>query len=221
MTISVTIQGRTVKRDIPTRWAEVTFKQFLELDSCGEDYAKVLSLFTGIDDATIRKASITKLDSVLEMLGFLRTKIPTDLPESICGYKLPKDLGFETVGQYSDLKQDLNDSKDLTPTQRIEKYTLYCAIYACKAKYGEYDWQKAEEMRDEFLNAPVTEVLAVGNFTLLKLIALRNHTPVNYLQQRIPRMKLKRAFLAFRLRMAFIVHSCISKLKPHTERTSF
>jgi hypothetical protein len=210
-----------INKFFPTRWDEVPFHQFLDIDDCGDDYVKLFALFTGLEEEVVRKASIEKLDDVIEMLGFLKTKVPTPLPKTICGYTIPKDLGFETVGQFSDLREDLKNSNNLTPRQTIEKYTLYCAIYACKEKFGEYDWKKAESMRDEFMNAPVTEVLAVGNFTLLKLIALKNNTRPNFQPRHTLRTKLKRAFLAFRLRTAFMALSFISKLRQPTERTNF
>jgi hypothetical protein len=221
MEITIKLKDKVYKRNIPTRWEEVTFRQFLLLEDCGEDFIKLFSMFTGVDEDTIRKATIAKLDSIIEMLGFLRTKMPANIPKTILGYSVPKDLGFETIGQFSDLNNDLKESKELTNRQRLERYTLYCAMYACKEKYGEYDWKKAEEMKDEFLEAPAVEVLAIGNFTLLKLIALRSNTKSSYRKRHIRKKRLKLAFLAWQMHLGFLVRSCISKLKPNTERTSF
>ena len=83
---------------------------------------------------------------------------------------------MDTVEQYEDLKQSLRESKDFEPKQQLEQYALYCAIYACRQEFGDYDIKKAESMVKYFYNAPAMEVLAVGNFTLLKLIGLKRRT---------------------------------------------
>jgi hypothetical protein len=170
MTIQLELNGVKIKRQIPTIWAEISFKQFLGLEPLGQDYVKVLAFFLEMDEETLRKAKIYGLDGILIALKFLNTKCELTIPIKILSYDLPKDLGLETIGQYADLREDLITTKEFTPQQRLERYTLYCAIYACKP----YDWQKAESMRDEFLNAPALEVLAIGHFTLMKLIGLNS-----------------------------------------------
>lgn len=177
MKITLELNRVKVDREIPTSWSQVPFKQFLKLSDCGQDYVKILSLFLGLDHETVRKAKISGLDTVILSLNFLATQPPLEIPKTILGYDIPKDLGFETVGQFMDLKKYVETSRGLTPAEQLERYTLYCAMYATKP----YDWQKAEAMAEQFLDAPASEVLAVGHFTLMKLIGLtapmQKHSP--------------------------------------------
>jgi hypothetical protein len=164
MKVELELNGVKTNRDIPLSWNEVTFKQFLELEPMGKDLVKLLAFFMGIEEDVLRRAKITGLDTVLKSLAFLQEKMELSIPKQILGHVIPKDLGFETIGQYADIRDSLK--AEMTPIQRLEKYPLYCAIYACRP----YDWQKAEAMAPEFFNAPAPEVLAIGHFTLLKLI---------------------------------------------------
>lgn len=194
MKIQITLNKLKYDKDIPTSWDQVNYGQFLELTDCVDDYVKIFTVFTGISAETIKKAKITGLDSVIAVLGFLRKEPVQIMPKTILGYPLPADLGFETLDQYTDLKDDLDKSGELKGKDALVKYPLYCAIYACKAKYGEYDWKLAESMADEFLKAPAPEVLAIGNFTLAKLIGLNlNIDPAS--RRKITRMKRYRLVL--------------------------
>lgn len=170
--ITIVLNGVKVHREIPTSWDQVTYGQFLQLSECLDSPVKILTVFTGIQEDILSKAMITGLDSIIAVLGFLRTEAPQILPRTILGYQLPADVGLETLDQYTDLKDDLDKSGDLKGIEALQKYTLYCAIYACRPKHGRYDWDLAEAMAPEFLNAPAPEVLAIGNFTLAKLIGL-------------------------------------------------
>ena len=163
MKITIELNGIKVEKDIPITWKEVTFKQFLGLVECGDDTGKIISLFTGIDEETLKKAKIYNLSSIISLLGFLKTEMDLTLPEKVLGYSIPKNLEFESIGQFQDLKLEaMTMEKDL---KAFEKYPLFVAIYAVNP----YDFKKAEELAKEFENAPSEEVMAVGNFTLLKL----------------------------------------------------
>jgi hypothetical protein len=188
MKITISLNGVKVHREIPISWDTVTYSQFLQLTDCVNDPVKILTVFTGIEEAVIKKATILGLDSIIAVLGFLRTEPPQLLPKTILGYQLPPDVGLETLDQYTDLKDDLDKAGELKGKDALEKYPLYCAIYACKAKHGRYDWTLAEQMAPEFLNAPAPEVLAIGNFTLAKLIGLNlNIDPAS--RKKITRLK--------------------------------
>jgi hypothetical protein len=182
MKIQIELQGVKVEKEIPTKWKEVTFGQFLKLAEAGDDIVKIISLFTEIDEETLRKAKIYNLESLIELLGFLRTEMNLEIPETCIGYKIPKNLEFETIGQYQDLKAEAMTIKDV---QSFDKYALFCAIYATSP----YDYKKAEEISKDFLNAPSVEVLAIGNFTLAKLAELTTGIKVKSLLPSIPKKK--------------------------------
>lgn len=240
MRIEITINGKTEYREIPTKWEQVTFKTFLALTESGDNSVKIVSALTGIDPEVIRKARIKNLDEILLILSFLKSDPPVIIPKSVLGYEVPKDLGFETIGQYEDLREYLKNTKELSKKELLEKYTLLCAVYACKHMnlmrceelfiklnkpekpivVGQYDWRKAEEMANEFLEAPAPEVLSIGNFTYLKLIGLSKPVAPNSRSRNTLMKKFKLVLTAYRLRLAFMVRSFTWKKKPAISETS-
>lgn len=224
MKVTITINKQTIHRDIPLNWDQVTFGQFLKLEECGNDPIKTMALFWNLDYDKLKKAHIKNLDGVISILGFLVK--PMTLPDyrsikEINGYKLPPALEFEEAGMFLDLQAYQQEFKDLTPKQKLEKYTLYCAIYACKQWFGKYDNKKAEELAPVFLNAPCTEVMAVGNFTLLRLAGLNLNINLSSLKagSRIKRFRLALKGLA--IRMGSRIHSIILLKKLWLKRTNY
>lgn len=178
MKFTITLNGVKIEKEIPTSWDGVKFWQFIKLAKENEtSELKALSLFTGIDEQTLRKARITGLESVIAALSFIRSQITYNVPKQILGYDIPKDLGFETFGQYVDLKDELDKGKK--GIELLDQFPLFIAIYTMK----DYDFKKAEELAPEFLNAPCTEVMAVGNFILMKLIVSRMTTGIKSLKE--------------------------------------
>jgi len=174
--------GKKIKTvQIPTRWEEVTFRQLLAINECNDDWLKIFGVFLEEPSEAIgnARAETGTLDELLICLSFLTTtEIPKGVPTSILGYDLPKDLGFETIGQYQYIREDVASTATLNANDQIRRYALYCAVYAQpQTNDGEFDFEKAEEMAEQFMNAPAMEVLAVGSFTLLKLIGLSR--PIN------------------------------------------
>lgn len=224
MKVTITIDKQTLHRDIPLSWDQVTFRDFLKLDEFGTDPVKLMALFWHLDYEKLKKAYIKNLDDVVAKLGFL--KQPFNLPDYrsikvLHGYKLPDKLEFEEAGQLLDLQTYQVEFKDLTPMQKLEKYTLYCAIYACKQWYGKYDNKKAEELAPVFLNAPCTEVMAVGNFTLLRLTGLNLSIDLGSLKagSRIKRFRL--ALKGWVIRMGSAYHWTILLKKLGLKRMNY
>lgn len=182
MKIEIKLNNVTIEKEIPTKWAEVSFEKFLKLTSCGDDTVKIISLFTDIDEETLKKAKIANLESLISLLGFLKTEMNLTIPETCHGYKIPKNLEFETIGQYQDLKAE---AMVLSQTNSFEQYALFCAIYATNP----YDYKKAEELKSVFMQAPCTEVMAIGNFTLAKLAELMTGIKAKSLLPSIPTKK--------------------------------
>lgn len=226
MQITITLNGVAVKKEIPQSWEQVKFREFLQIsDAPKEKTARsshILSALTGIDVETIKKAKITNLDDVLLALSFFDYDADLKVPNTCLGYKIPKDLGFETVAQYEDLKLHIKESEERkdTPIQTMANYPLYCALYTCAEKYGEYDWKKAEEMAPAFMDAPAMEVLAIGYFTFVKLIGLKNgiksnaHKPVTRLK------KLRLVLKAWVMSLVLPVRLHIWKRRHLTKKAS-
>lgn len=172
---TISLNGVKVSHELPTTWAEVKFKHFLAVARSPKDTTAILSVLTGIEYETLKKAKIANVDDIILAISFFNQDAELKVPEKILSYTVPKDLGFECTAQYEDLQLHLKECKDknVSEVDMLAFYPLYCAIYACSQKHEAYNWQKAEEMAEEFMNAPATEVLAIGNFTLLKLIGLK------------------------------------------------
>lgn len=167
MKITILINGKKHERELPTSWAQVNFETFLKFQPVQGDFMKMFAALVDLDPEDLRKAHVHNLETVLPLLEYINRDVTLVIPKNILGYAIPKDLGFETIGQYVDLKSAIERSIKEKNALEIG-YPLYCAIYACKAKHGEYDWQKAEEMQSEFLKAPALEVLAIGNFIITR-----------------------------------------------------
>jgi hypothetical protein len=228
MKAHITLNKKEFIRDIPTYWEDplLTFGDFLKLEACGTDIVKVIALLTRLDYEQLKVAKITNLEEVIAKLGFLNkphpllhadfSKMSADqlkhfhqvvkdhLPREVYGYPVPKNLEMEQVQMYTDLNTFVSESKNLTPLEQLERYTLYVAAYATVKFKGEHDWQHAEQLAPVFLNAPCVEVMAVGNFTLMKLIGLNLHINLNSLKAG---SRIKRFRLAFKGWVLLTVHS--------------
>lgn len=231
MKVTIILGKSTIHRDIPISWEQVTFGQFLELGKCGNNKIKQIAFFTGTDYELLRKARIVDIDTVLNVLNFLTVRhellhiddehpltleiITRHLPKKILKYALPKDLKSEEVQLYLDLQNYVFETGKLPKEEQLARYTIYCAIYACSAPnaYGKYDWEYAEKMKDEFLHAPCVEVLAVGNFTLLKLIALNLSTGQTSPKASYLIKKFRLVLAGWRIRMVLFLRSFNLKKK--------
>lgn len=199
--------GQKVKEVlIPTRWEEVTFRQLLAINEANDDWLKIFGLFLDEPAEAIGNARVENgaLDELLVCLSFLTsTEIPKAMPTKILGYDLPKDLGFETIGQYQYIREDVADSANMTPIEQMRRYALYCAVYAQpQTNDGQFDFEKAEAMAEKFMDAPAMEVLAVGSFTVVKLIGLSK--PISDVSRR-PLTLMRRLRLAFQSWLIFTV----------------
>lgn len=210
MLFKIELNGIKLERDIPTDWDQVTFKTFRQLTDRKE--LSVLSVFTGIDPETLKKAKITNIDKLIKALSFVKTN-PSffKLPKKILDFEIRPDLGFEPFGRYTDLKEIVETNVD-KPDELLKQYPLMAAIYC---QQGEYDFKQAEQSAELFYNAPCTEVLALGNFLLMRLGALRNSTAKTSLLARIVPKRWRLGFLLLRSRLAFTVRYYILKKRLH------
>lgn len=206
MIFEITLNGVKILKDIPGKWEEVTFKQYIELTDKKELTA--LSIFTGIDAETLKKAQITNLNKLVTVLSFIKAEVPLfNYPKRILTFDLPQDLNFETFGQYSDLKDQLD--KGLTGIELIKQYPLFCSIYTTKP----YDYKQAEANAELFMNAPCTDVLAVGFFLLMKLVGLNSTIETTSLNRLTPLKRWRLVFKGWLSRLAFRVRFFILKRK--------
>ena len=216
MKITAELNGVKLEKNIPTGWDQVTFEQFLKLATAQNDIQKI-SIFTGLDEQTLRIAKIKNLNAIISCLAFLSTTPAVDkIPETILGYKMPKNLELEEIGRYEDLKLELAKIKE-GDVESVKVYATMCAIYAVDP----YDYQKAEILSHYFLTAPCEEVMAVGNFTLMKLIGLNNPSLLAPLKRPSLMKRLRLGIRAWLSRLAFTARYYSWKRKLHLTEKSF
>jgi hypothetical protein len=213
MKITIKVDELRYDREIPTRWAEVTWDQFLKMSDCTTE-TETFAAILGLDMDTMNRAKIKNAGQVLSILAFLKNTKPelTHVPARILGYTIPKDLETETIQIYEHIKAEMRDVEDKKdPKAAIRKYPLYIAMFVCEQSYGGYSYDKSVILSEVFMKAPALEVLAVGNFTILKLIGLNRGT--NLFARKAPsRLRnLKLAFKALIKNMAFTIRYAILK----------
>lgn len=196
-----------VTKQIPSRWEEVTFKQMLDMHELRTDQAAMLAYLLGVDADYFKRAKLFNMDEVLSVISFLGSQIPDYLltiPKTCRGYKIPPRLELETMGQLQDLRLIIQEGKgDYLAT--IKQYPLIVATYACVEAFGRpYDHKDADMLADYFYQAPCTEVMAIGNFTLAKLAILKSASQKASLRSRSPLSRLRRGWTSLRSRVVFM-----------------
>ena len=206
MKFEIILNGVKVIKEIPVKWEDVSFEDFLKLDGATE--LKAASVFTGISEDDLRKAEIRNLHLLINSLKFLKHAVPLfKLPKKLGGFDVPTDISFSSFGQYVDLKEELD--KEKTEIELLKKYPFMCAIYCTQP----YDFKEAELKVSSIMKLPCTEVLAVGNFLLAKLIVSNSTTGGSLLLPDTPLKKLKLALRLLRSRLAFTVRFFFWKRK--------
>ncbi len=216
----ITLNGVKVTKNIPTSWREVTFRQYIELLKADSKFPTLLSVFTGIDKETIERASIKNRDQLLSMLSFRTKEIPQELPTTCLGYPIVKNLESESIAQAADVEDIYTKFDKDNQISNLEKYPLIVSTYISPEWFGEgYNFQQAEQISNQFFDAPCTEVLAIGNFSYANWIALVSGTSRNSHRGVILLNKLKRGtinwlrYLGYAIRYYFWKRSLPSPVR--------
>lgn len=215
--VTLEMNGVKINKSIPTGWEYVTFGQFIEVSKAGDDWNKIISVFTGIEADTLAKAEIKGAQTLIQLLGFVFRPLPSyGIPKTVLGYQMPDNLELNSTARYQDLEGILKTFQE-DNISNIEKYPLIVATYAVRP----YDYQEAEKLAPAFLDAPALEVLAVGNFTLVNITALRSNMPINYLREDSPLSKLRLGMRNFTRRLDSTLHYYSWKRKLPTSVRSY
>lgn len=171
------LNGVSVVKDIPTRWEEVSWSQFIAISKAGDDRGKVLSILSGIDYDTLKTAQISNFTALMQLISWVwATKLDPLLPSKITilgtnhEYPVANNLELTEYDRYMDLDRIV---RSMTDENVLDHFPLICATYAVNP----YKWEDAEALAKEFHNAPCTEVMAIGNFTQVNILGLRNIIP--------------------------------------------
>lgn len=200
--------------EIPTRWEDITFEMFLRL-AVVKSESERLSVLLGMDEGKIRSARIRGFEQVLSALSFMDREAPLiEVPKKILGYEVPANLELEQVGRYEDLKLIMATfpEGDKLPVESLAKYADMCGVIF-QPDYMDSDDKKKEEFAKRFMGAPCLEVLAIGNFLLWKLIALRMGIKNPSPKSNTPLRRFRLALTAWRKHLAFTVRFYFWKRK--------
>lgn len=208
---------------IPESWEQVTFRQSLGIVDA-KDTADILSVFLGLEAETLRKAKIINLNEALERISFLdTTNMPALLPTKINGYPIPKDLDFQTICRYEDLKrvaQKCIPAKDeKVSAKHLENFVSLVGIYAMP-NYEDASLKEQEDFSKQFFNSPCGEVMAIGNFTLMKLTVSKVKGLAIFLNLITQMRKLRLVLKSFSARLGFSLRFFIWKKKHRIDVTN-
>jgi len=195
---------REIYRDkIPKKWDDVTFRQYINLAKASDDYIKVLSLFLNIEYDTLKKAKVENFDLVVASLSFMKEQPAwQEYPVTLAGIKMPKDITWETIEQFEEMRKvilnhDINDA-----LAQIEQYRHIVSIYYQPLKDGsDYDSEKAQYLLDSIDNMSCIEVISLGRFFFAKLISSINNIPNSFLKQTIRPKSRMQVFLTLTKRL--------------------
>lgn len=180
--IQVKYQGKKHLVNFPSGWDELTFRQLAALRKQeGNDTGHLLEILTGIErngwlnmPSGIAGTLARLLDWVQTPLNWYQLIPPKAIKIGEKEYQVPKDLGLKTFGQKITLETKvqkmLEQKKDL-----FEIMPDAMAIYFQPiVDGGNFDDQKAEDMRELFYDCPAIHVFPIASFFLRTSSAYQN-----------------------------------------------
>lgn len=201
MKITLTIKGKSEERELPVDYGSLSFRKWLATCEAKDDTEK-LAILLGIDHKLLLEAEIVGLESVILLLSFLDKPQEFILPKFIKGYQIPADLAIVQTGRFKDIQALCGSMKPEDAIGSLKKYPEIVSIYAMP-NYLDADRDDQDAFTAKFWDAPCSEVVAVGNFTLMKLTALKLGIKSASPKPNTALQKWRLAFRAWRASMAF------------------
>ena len=173
--------------EIPSGWHEVTLKQFIDI-SKDLDYLEMFSVLSGIELETIKQCKPEEVAYIVEQLEELYDpKELENLTEHVeefelngITYKVNPNLINEKAGQWWDMKKLEAQAQD----NPIEFVPMLVSMLS-RPEGEEYDYTKAKERSELFLNLDVLTAFKIRTFFLSsQLVSLINSN--RYLKKNTP-----------------------------------
>lgn len=170
----ITIKVDIVRREIPTRWEDVTFAQYVELACYPKDWVSSVGLFLEMTPEDIRSSQFSEgMDIIVQALSFMTTHPQLDkFPTKLGKFKLKPEI--TTFPQLNAIMREqviqLEGLKENNPRKITEPLARIAAIY-CQGISEPFDEEKAEYLSKQFMDYPCTEILSVGEFYQTKAAA--------------------------------------------------
>lgn len=196
-----TLNGVRIEKDVPECWEKVSFRQYIDLIKAGDDFVKQVAILTGLDEAVLVKAEITNFAALREIIKFVYVEMVPVIPKVLLGAPIPADLETGSIAQYVDVQEIAKKFVKDDNIGNLEHYPLIVATYCVKP----YDYKEAEKLAPSIFNAPCSEVMAIANFTLAKLIASKLNIQIPSLQAVTPLSKLRRVMRSWLYRLDFTI----------------
>lgn len=177
MKVQVILNGKVEERDIPISWDQVPYNTFVKLTTV--EPLDILSILWGIDKEVLKRSKIVNFEQVSGLLGFMKVPIDTtNLPKQILGSDVPKDLNFDEVGRYWDIKMIYDSFFENEEKKYKPDLSKFPEIVATAVMPGYLDAKKEDQeaFAKEMSHAPCGEVLAIANFYLARLTLLNLRT---------------------------------------------
>lgn len=165
--------------NIPTRWEEVTLKQFqqiLELENKNDNLA-ILAIMLGKTKEEVQQLPSKVLTLFYQNLNFFKEEPKSEVDNKLTindELYVINDKDNMKVGEYADFNEVLQYDRN--------NYAYMLAIL-CRKEGEVYDdkfiAEKLNKRKEMFENIPVTEALKTVNFFFQKFISLKTNT-MNY-----------------------------------------
>ena len=167
---------------VPSKWEEVTVKQFDELLAASQDKdltiaereVKIISILTGLSIQDVLNLDAPSFQAISDKLNFLNTKPSKVMPKDKITLNekeyhvdlYPKNF---TAGQFLDYKVIAGEEID-KKTARL----IACFLYPVGASYndGSYDVEDVVNTINEYMS--VVEVTGYTNFFMIQYVAYAN-----------------------------------------------
>lgn len=167
---------------VPTKWEEVTVRQFDELLAASQNKdltiaereIKIMSILTGLSVKEVSSLDAPNFQAISDKLNFLNTKPSKVMPKDKITLNekeyhvdlYPKNF---TAGQFLDYKVIAGEEID-KKTARL----IACFLYPVGAHYndGSYDVEEVVNTINEYMS--VVEVTGYTNFFMIQYVAYAN-----------------------------------------------
>lgn len=188
---NIKVCGEKVR--VAESWFELDTQTWVRLMKLTDESSEVdlIAAFTGISVADLSKAKDTNIDlKVFALTGWYSK--PINFSDLRCGktitvdgktVKVPKDLGFKSLGQKIILQQKIKK----TEGSLSELIPYAFAVYIAPEVYGEeYDLEELDAFVDKFVGElPIVEVFPIASFFLKKSIAYMSSRVKSYTEQQM------------------------------------
>jgi hypothetical protein len=185
MKFNIKLNGVTVEKEIPNAYHLLPWSKLLKIyevskEPVKEQEAAIISILTDVPRETIQMAHIKNYDVLMSCLAFLQNEMPFMMPTTILDMPVPKNIEDEAAARYGDIQEIIGRFKE---GDKLGNLAYYPEIVSRYVSPSPYDWRQADEIAKQLQDAPCSEVMAIGNFTLTRYHASRSGTLKIYPQE--------------------------------------